>query len=114
MANTAATKKRRKVIVSPRRGSVRRIDSLLRYGPPPKTLASQVWHTYFRIPFAPSSRMRSQSGKILSRSLVAAALVSLRVGAQSTSDAAAIRSAAHTYSSAHEAGILREFTELLS
>ena len=57
--------------------------------------------------------MRSQSRKIVSRSLVAAALVSSPLGAQAT-DAAAIRSAAHTYRSAHEPAILREFTDLLS
>src|ERR1043166_7433317 len=101
-------------MVSPRRGSARRIDSLLRYGSLRKTLAWQVRHTYFRIPFAPTSRMRSQSRKIFSCSLVAAALVASPLGAQAIADAAAIRSAAHTYRSAHEPAILREFSDLLS
>ena len=58
--------------------------------------------------------MRSQSRKILSRSLVAAALVASPLGAQTSGDAAAIRSAAHTYRSAHEPAILREFSDFLS
>src|SRR5947207_13767568 len=57
--------------------------------------------------------MRSQSRKIFSRSIVAAALVSSPLGAQA-SNAAAIRSAANTYRSAHEPAILREFSDLLS
>jgi acetylornithine deacetylase/succinyl-diaminopimelate desuccinylase-like protein len=58
--------------------------------------------------------MRSQSRKIFSRSLVASVLFASPLGAQATADAAAIRLAAHTYSSAHEPAILREFTDLLS